>query len=261
MERLAAGLNEPPDGLGQNSWDRYSSGSFGTVYSRTATAMRDLEERLGKDVMEKAFKVYYARWKFRHPAVADLRDVLAEVSGQAALVDQTFALHVYTASKVDDRVDSLKSEEELPLLGVYIDKSGRHSLSEDQRDERVEAAHKAWEKAHPDAKDTDPGPFPYRTTVTLRRRGVAVPQTLVVKFADGSSETVQWNDDARWKRFSWVKPVKAVSAELDPKRLNYLDANLLDNSRTLKAERGALRRVAADIGSLAQSLFALIATL
>ena len=261
MERLAAGLNEPPDGLGQNSWDRYSSGSFGTVYSRTATAMRDLEERLGKDVMEKAFKVYYARWKFRHPAVVDLRDVLAEVSGQAALVDQTFALHVYTASKVDDRVDSLKSEEELPLLGVYIDKSGRHSLSEDQRDERVEAAHKAWEKAHPDAKDTDPGPFPYRTTVTLRRRGVAVPQTLVVKFADGSSETVQWNDDARWKRFSWVKPVKAVSAELDPKRLNYLDANLLDNSRTLKAERGALRRVAADIGSLAQSLFALIATL
>jgi len=66
-ERLGAGLNDPPDGLGHNSWDRYSSSSFGTVYSRTATAMRDLEQRIGKEVMERAFKLYYARWKFRHP--------------------------------------------------------------------------------------------------------------------------------------------------------------------------------------------------
>ena len=69
----------------------------------------------------------------------------------------------------------------------------------------------AWGKAHPDAKATDPGPYSWRTTVTLRRRGVAVPQTLLVKFADGSSETVVWDDQERWVRFSWVKPVKALS--------------------------------------------------
>lgn len=260
-ERVGAGLNEPPDGLGQNSWDRLSSGSFSSVYSRTATAMRDLEDAIGREALEKAFKVYYARWKFRHPAIADLRDVLAEVSGQPALVDRSFALHVYAASKVDDRIVSLTSEEELPLVGTSAQQGRWSELTEDERDDRVDAARKAWKKAHPDARPDAAGPFPYRTTLTLRRRGAAVPQSIVVKFADGSSETVRWDDDGRWQRFSWVRPAKAVSAELDPQQLNRLDAVRADNSRTMKADRRATRRVVADVGSLFQSLFALLATL
>lgn len=265
-ERLGAGLSEPPDALGQNSWNRLSTGSFGSVYSRTATAMRDLEAQLTTPVMEKAFKTYYGRWKFRHPSLADLRDVLAEVSGQPEVVDRTFALHVWAAHKVDDRVDSLKSEEELPLLGP--------TLTEDQRDQQVEAARKAWKKAHPDTKDAPdakaaqalkdgavPGPYPYRTTVVLRRRGAALPQTLVVKFADGSQETVLWNDAERWKRYSWLKPVKAVSAELDPQNLHTVDAGRLDNSLRLKPDRSAVRRLAADLGAVFQSFLALVATL
>lgn len=259
-ERLGAGLAEPPDALGQNSWNRLSSSSFGSVYARTATAMRDLEVELTSPVMEKAFKVYYARWKFRHPSLADLRDVLAEVSGRPEAVDRAFGLHVWAAQKVDDRVESLKSEEELPLLGS--------TLTEDGRDEQVEAARKAWKQAHPDAKDAKdvkdgarPGPFPYRTTVVLRRRGAALPQTLVVKFADGSAETVSWDDGERWKRYSWVKPVKAVSAELDPQHLHLVDANRLDNSLSLKPERGAVRRLMADLGAVFQTFLALVATL
>jgi hypothetical protein len=260
-ERLRAGLLDPTDALGRNSWDRLSSRSFGSVYSRTATAMRDLEDRIGRDALERAFKVYYARWKFRHPSIADLRDVLAEVSGQPAAIDATFAMHVFAATKVDDRVGSLKSEEELPLLGT-TEANGRWSeLTEDERDDQVEAVRKAWKKAHPDAKPGAPGPFPYRTTVTLRRSGAAVPQTLVVTFADGSTETVVWDDDARWKRFAWVKPVKPVSAELDPKGVNSVDAGRIDNSRSREPDQRAARRVTTDIGSIAQALLALVATL
>ena len=259
--RLSAGTGDPADGLGQNAWDRLSTASYGSVYSRTAAALHDLEQRIGRDALERAFKVYYERWKFRHPAIADLRDVLAEVSGQPAAVDAVFALHVYAATKVDDRVDSLVSEEVLPLFGTTPTNGRWSEVTEDQRDERVEAARKAWNKAHPNAKDEGPGPFPYRSTVTLRRLGAAVPQTLRVSFADGSSETVVWDDASRWKRFAWVKPVKAVAAELDRERAHDLDANRLDNSRSLKADRRASRRVVADLGGLAQSLFALIATL
>jgi hypothetical protein len=223
--------------------------------------MRDLEDRIGREALEKSFKAYYARWKFRHPSIADLRDVLAEVSGQPAVIDELFALHVFAATRIDDRIDSLASEEELPLLGTTETRGRWAELTEDQRDENVAAIRKAWHKSHPDAKETDPGPFPYRSTVTLRRRGAPVPQTLVVKFGDGSSESVLWNDDERWKRVSWLKPVKLVSAELDPQRAHGLDVYRIDNSRSLKADRRASRRVATDAGSLLQTLLALIATL
>jgi hypothetical protein len=261
LERLSAGLSDPPDGLGQNAWDRLSSGSYGSVYSRTATAMRDLEQRLGTPVLERAFATYYARWKFRHPSAADLRDVLAEVSGQPALIDEHFRRHVYSASKVDDRVDNLVCEEELPLKGKVQGPGGWREVTDKQHDEAVEAARKAWDKAHPDAKPDDPGPFPWRTTVTLRRRGLAVPQTLVVTFADGSRETAQWDDGQLWKRISWLKPVKVKSVQLDPERAHLMDATLVDNGRLLKADRAASRRLAADANSLLQALLALVATL
>jgi Peptidase family M1 domain len=259
--RLGAGLDDPADGLGRNSWDRLSTGSYGSVYARSATAMRDLEERIGRDAMERAFKAYYARWKFRHPSIADFRDVLAEVSGQPQAVDDIFARHVFAASRIDDRVESLKSEEVLPLLGTRQTPAGWVEQTEDERDRAVADARKAWKQAHPDAKPDAPGPFPYRTTVVLRRRGAPAPQTLVVKFADGSSETVRWDDDLRWKRFAWEKPVKAVSAELDPQGQHLLDAARLDNGRSLKPDGRAARRVTADVAAGVQALLALIFTL
>src|SRR6202012_1781468 len=95
LERMLSTLAHPADPLGQNSWDRLSSADYVTVYSRTATAMHDLEERLGKEVMEKAFRDYYATWHFRHPSIADLQASLAESSGKPAVVAQVFDQYVY----------------------------------------------------------------------------------------------------------------------------------------------------------------------
>jgi hypothetical protein len=257
VERGTSSREEPADPLGRNTWDRLQS--IGTVYSRTATAMRDLEERVGKPALEKAFKEYYRRWKFRHPSIADLRDTLAEVTGQREAVEQAFALHVYHASKIDDRVTALSSVEEAPQPGTFEAGGKWLELTEKQADKKAEEAHQAWEKSHPNAKKGT-GPYPFRTMVTVRRYGVAVPQALVVKFADGSSETVQWNADEKWHRFSWLKPVKAVSAELDPQRLHYLDVSKLDDSRTIKADSSASRRWSSDFAALAQFIFSLIAT-
>ena len=47
----------------------------------------------------------------------------------------------------------------------------------------------------------------------LFTNNLAVPQTVVVKFADGTRETVVWDDDQRWKQWIWVKPTKVVSVE------------------------------------------------
>ncbi|RZA15915.1 MAG: M1 family peptidase, partial [Lysobacteraceae bacterium] len=111
MERLTASLGDPADPLGDNSWTRLSSGSYNTVYSRTATVMRQIEALVGTPAMERAMKLYYARWKFRHPSLADLREALAEGTGQPAIVNAQFDAFIYGTVRV------LR----LPRLAAFLD--------------------------------------------------------------------------------------------------------------------------------------------
>lgn len=256
-ERLGAMLRNPADGLGRNSWDRMSSGSYGTVYSRTATTMRDLEARVGTPALERAFKLYYERWKFRHPSIADFREALAEGTGQRAAVEQVFAQQVYATRKVDDRIAEFASKEVLPLPG-YVEHAGKLIESTDEGVQKeIDRQREAWSKRHPKAKPGT-GPFPYLTTVLVRRDGADVPQLLRVKFADGSSETVRFSGQQPWQRFAWTKPVRAVSAELDPAGQVYLDQDKLDDSRTRETDRSAASRWAAAAAALLKTFLALL---
>jgi hypothetical protein len=260
MERLTAGLKHPYDPLGENAWDRFSSNSYGTVYSRTATAMHDLEERLGKDVTEKAFREYYRRWHFRHPSAADLRATLIDVSGDARTVNEVFDQYVYGTARIDDRVASIDTQEVLPPAGSTI-VDGRHTDGDGEAlDKRIDQQRKDWAKAHPNARPGT-GPFPWHSTVSVVRDGAPVPQTLRVTFADGSHQELRWNDDRRWARFEFTGPAKVVSAELDPQRKLYLDADKLNDSRTVESDGAASRRWSADFAALVQAFFSFLVSL
>jgi hypothetical protein len=261
LHRLASANHDPLDGTGQNSWNRYSSGSYGTVYSRTTTLMHDLEQRLTKPVMERAFKQYYETWKFRHPSIADLRETLAVSSGQRAVVEAAFEQQVYSTRKIDDRVLRIVSKQEEPQPGTRQVAGKWVEETEAQLEKRIEADRARWKKANPKAKKGVGGPYPWRTSVMLRRYGAAVPQTLVVKFADGSQEKVVWDNDQVWQRYTWLKTAKAVSAEIDPERTHLLDMNKLDDSRTIQADRSATRRWTSELVALAQIIFSLLVTL
>ena len=257
-ERTGTPRNDPADPPGQNAWHRLQD--IGPVYSRTAILMRDLEARIGKAPMERAFSEYYRRWKFRHPGIADLRETLAEVTGQRAVVEDAFAGQVYAAARIDDRVGDFTSTEQPPLPGT---RQVNGAWVEDRQadiDRRIEATRAQWRKAHPHAPDGT-GPYPYRTEVTVRRYGAPVPQTLVVKFADGSTETARWDFEERWHTFVWTKAARAVSAELDPQRRHYLDTSKLDDGRTLDPDPAASRRWGLEFAAVANYLFSLIATL
>lgn len=260
QHRMGAQLGEPLDGLGQNSWSRYSSSSYGTVYSRTAVLMTDLESRLGSEVLERAFKTYYQRWKFRHPSSADLREVLAEVSGRRDLVERMFAHHVYDASLVDDRVASLHSTEVLPQPGLVQFKGRRVELTRAALDKAIADKRAQWDKAHPDAEDGT-GPFPYRTRVDLRRDGIAVPQWVRIDFADGTHQVARWDDDRPWTRLEFTSRAKAVSARIDPADAVYMDADKLDDGHSVEADGRASRRWSADFAALLQTFYALLVTL
>lgn len=260
IERLTAGLRQPPDPIGENAWDRLSSSSYGTVYSRTATAMHDLEERLGKDVMEKAFREYYTRWRFRHPSVADLRATLIDVSGKPAVVNQVFDQMVYGTAWIDDAVTAIDTEQVLPEAGTVVKDGKRSVIDSDALDKQIAKTRADWKKAHPKAKD-DEGPYPWRSIVTVRRYAAQVPQTLRLTYADGSHEDISWNDDRRWARFVVTKPSKVVSAELDPQQRIFLDANKLNDSYSSKSHGAAARRWAADAAALLQNFYSLLGTL
>jgi hypothetical protein len=258
MERLGASLDDAADPLGQNSWNRRSSGSYGTVYSRTATMLRDIEAEVGTPAMERGFKLYYQRWKFRHPGFADLREALADGTGRRDVVERVFAQNVYAAHKIDDGIERFSSDEALPQPG-YMEYRGRHvEVTSTLLDKAVARLRETWKKRHPKAKAHE-NPFPYRTIVVIRRDGAAVPQTVQVRFADGSTRTARFDGSRAWQRFHWLTPSKAVSVELDPRHLRYLDADKLDNSRTLKANAAPARRWGGDVAALLQILFAFMA--
>ncbi|KQV45462.1 MULTISPECIES: M1 family metallopeptidase [unclassified Duganella] len=258
VERAMTPREEPSDPLGASAFHRLQG--VGPVYSRTATTMHDLEAQLGRDVIERAFKEYYRRWKFRHPSLADFREVLSEVSGNRRLVEQVFAQQVYSVNRVDDRISKFTSAEVLPLPGVHVENGKHVELTEEEVEKRIGKQRKGWKEQYPDAKENQ-GPYPYHTIVTVRRRGADVLQTLVVTFADGTTEIVLWDGAERWRTFEWTRPSKAVSAELDPGRQHYLDANKLDDSRTLKSDGRAARRWSFDFAAIVQTLLSFIATL
>ncbi|WP_404612788.1 M1 family metallopeptidase [Rhodanobacter hydrolyticus] len=260
MERLGAQLQRPEDPLAQNSWDRLSGSSYGTVYTRTATAMHDLEQRIGEPVMQKAIRLYYQRWSFRHPSVADLRQALVDGSGDAKDVNEIFDEVVYGTAHIDDRVIDIDTNEVLPPSGVMW-KDGKPMADQAALDKQVAKQREDWKKAHPDARPGDSGPFPWHSTVTVLRDGARVPETLHVIFADGSHEDVRWDDDRRWARFEFEKASKVVSAELDPAQQVYLDANKLNDSLSTKPNGAASRRWTADAAALLQTLYSMLVTL
>ena len=231
IDRLTAQLGDVVDPLGNNSWTRRSSASYGSVYARTSTLLQGIERQVGREAMARAMKLYYERWKFRHPSLADFREALAEGSGRRDIVERTFAQSVYASGIVDDAIETFASEEELPILGYAND--GRKPTSGEARGKAIAKAREAWKKAHPQAKPGVGGPYPYRTSVVVKRSGADVPQVLKVTFADGSSESVRFSGDQRWFRYGWVRPAKAVKAELDPAGLYTLDRSKADNLRAL----------------------------
>jgi hypothetical protein len=248
------------DPIAGNSWNRYSSGSYGLVYSRTSMVFHDLEHRLKGGVLARGFADYYRRWHHRHPSTADLEEALAGAAGDdAKIVRSWFETQVYERAPVDDRIEKVESEPIEPLRGYLQTDGKRRERDEDEAKKMVSEQEKAFEKAHPG--DEEHGPFPFRTVVIARRYAAHVPQTLVVQFADGTSETVQWPAEESWHRFVWEKPVKATSAQLDPKRSVLLDLNKLDDGRTREASHLASARWTLEVSAWAQLLLSLVESL
>ncbi len=227
LARWEAQLSDPVDALGQNSWARFSDASFASVYFRGATMLRDLEARWGSAVMARAMRTYFQRWKFRHPSTADFQAVLSEVSNDEAHVARVFAQNVFASGVMDDRVTALTS--------VRLDASNASKNASAR----------------------------FETAVVVRHFGVRQPQTLQVRFADGTTQSQSWQtaESARWQRLQFFSAAPAVSAELDPQLRYFLDQNLIDNTRTLAPDTQARSRWWLELATSLETVYALVLSL
>jgi hypothetical protein len=235
--RFSGTTRYPADPIAGNSWERYSRGSYALVYSRTALVFHDLGQLLGDEVLAPAMRLYYDRWRFRHPSTADLRAAFEDASGNRELVDGWFDAQVYAARPVDDRVEVVESAEALPERGTVVRAGQRVELDDRAIDDMVRKRRDEFRRQHPRAPRSE-GPFPWRTVVQARRYEAHVPQTVTVSFEDGTAETIDWAAGERWHRWVFERPARAVSAQLDPQRRWLLDLDKLDDGRT--RERGLL---------------------
>jgi hypothetical protein len=218
-ERITYLHHPDEDPIARPAWQFASGSSYGCiVYGKTTTALTTLEAMLGEGTLRQALRVYFTRYRFKHPTATDFLHTVEEVSGRNDL-EPYFAQAIYGTEMLDYSVDSLTS-----------------GPSE-------------WWKGR-DANGQ------YHTSVLVRRKGGFVfPVKLEVGFDDGSKEQATWDGKDRWRRFSWDKASRAVYAQVDPDGVVPLDANSFNNSYTLQPNRTARLKLT-NYWVLAQQLLA-----
>ena len=185
-------------------------------YHKAALMLHTLERMHTWETMQKVLSIFFTRAKFRHPQPQEFFDVLDEVTGKD---HQWFIDQVYTSSNTFDyAVDNLVSES-IAARGL-MESPGGLTFQEP----KVEGQ--------------------FRTTVTVRRLEAGqFPVDVLVTFSNGEQARQSWDGRSRWNVFTFDRPVKAVSAQIDPERRLLLDTNYTNNSRTLEpaADRAATK--------------------
>jgi len=195
-QRLSYLSRPDTDPLTRFAWQYMNSQAYGAVtYGKTATVLLTLEGMIGQQTMKRALRTYFLRYRFTHPTGADFLNTINEVAGRN--LDWYFDQAVSGTNILDYEVLSLRSS-------------------------RV----KWWESR-------GKGQPLYDNLVLVHRKGDFVfPIRVRIRFDDGKTVDAQWDGRDRWIRFSYVRPDRVVSAEIDPEHKVWLDRDVFNNSRT-----------------------------
>jgi hypothetical protein len=212
--------------------DAYNEAS----YMHTAAALSTLEQTVGPTKFAEAMKAYAQTWAFKHPTGRDLFETLSAKLGQ----DLTWFFGPVWQSvgggKLGIRTATCRIAH--PPRGVFGDGATRTTKTE------IEA----------------PDTGSYLCEVVVTNTGtIHVPVDLELKFGDGSSQRVHWEDkgSGAWERFVVERSTPLVEVWLDPDNKIALDSPLGRHYR-LEGDGSAALRAAAWVSSLAQTLMQIV---
>jgi Peptidase family M1 domain len=206
------------DPIRRVAWGFFSGTSYGiNSYFKVGLFMAQLRNDLGAKAFLRAQRAFFQAWSFRHPTTSDFFDVFEKVSGRDLTVYRRQL--VEGTSRLDWKVVSAKSPRSERREGVFDRPGGRVTLEEKDSAE----------------------PKTYDTTVVFGNLGEwAHSAQARLVFENGVVVERTLPASARWVRYrieGYGSPL--AHAVVDLERRNVWDINYLNNSKVLRAGKGA----------------------
>ena len=207
-----------------------------STYIETSQALLTLEHTVGSQRFAAAMKAYSKAFAFHHPTGRDLFDTLGAELGQD--LSWFFGPTFHEVGALELKLRRAACRPTHPPRGVFGEGSAKKTVTE------VEA---------PDASV-------WSCEIVVQNTGrIHVPIDIELKFADGSSKQVRWDDrgTATWERFVVERSSRLVEVWLDPENKLALD-NPTPHHFRLDGDGAAALRAGAWYGSLAQTLMQIV---
>jgi hypothetical protein len=230
---ISAPMGSVPSPIATASYAFADFDAYATAtYSKTALALKTLENLVGRDAFLGAMRRYAEAFAFRHPTGRDFFATLAEA------LDQDLAWFVgpvfHGAGGVDYAVRTATCEpRHEPPRGVFGSGDDRTTVD--------------------DARQTGA----YRCEVVIVNGGsIAVPVDVELRFADGSAVRETWDHrgGARWKRFELDRSSPLTEVVIDPDRRVVIADDPLDDHLRMSPDTSASWRAGARVGFWTQTI-------
>ena len=238
LRRAATGSPPDPTPIATAAYDFVDPGAYAEAsYDGTMRAFETLEGLVGTTALWNAMRTYAKTWAFRHPTGADLFASLNQSLGQDL---SWFWKPVFEeVGGARYRVRTATCAPAHKARGVFGDGSAKKTVTES------------------DAPDGGT----WSCEVVVENTGVVhVPIDVELRFADGTSERVRWDDRGSgpaWHRFELQRSAELEEVRLDPDGKIALGSPVT-RDRRLTGDGAASLRAAARIASWTQTLMQLV---
>jgi peptidase M1-like protein len=235
---IDGGTGDSPSPIATAAYAFVDTTAYGDAsYVATMRALQTLERTVGSQRFAAAMKTYARTFAFHHPTGRDLFNTLGAELGQ----DLTWFFGP-VFQEVGGLALALRHAECKPAhepRGVFGDGSAKKTVTE------IEAPDSATWVCQIVVQNTGP---------------VHVPVDIELRFADGSSKRLSWDDRGaagNWARFSIERSSRLVEVWLDPEGKIALDHPTAHHYR-LDGDGAAALRAGAWVGSFAQTLMQIV---
>jgi peptidase M1-like protein len=231
------GTGDNPSPIATAAYAFVDNAAYGeATYVATMRALQTLEHTVGSQRFAAAMKTYARTFAFRHPTGRDLFGTLGTALGQDLTWFFGPVFHEVGGLELSLRHAGCRPKH--LSRGVFGDGSARKTVTE------LEA----------------PDSVTWTCEVIVQNTGpLHVPVDLELRFADGSSQHLRWDDRGlgHWERFTLERSSRLVEVWLDPENKIALD-NPTTHHHRLEGDGAAALRAGAWFGSFAQTFMQIV---